>query len=406
MSAEGRQPTFLVVSTYEKGQPFLEELTRLGARVVFLTVDKLRDADWPFASLAEFHTMPEQMAVEQVLHTVMWLARTRHFDRVVALDEFDMETVAAIREHMRIPGMGLTTTRYFRDKLAMRVKASRLHIPGLHVPEFSPVFHHADIDHFLKNTEGPWLLKPRADASAIGIRKIRQAEEIWPMLEELGDRQSYFVLERFVPGEIFHVDGITSDREVLYAAVHKYGKPPMQVMHEGGVFTTRTLDREGEEARALTAVHREFLPAIGMVRGVTHTEFIRAHADGRYYFLETAARVGGAFIADVMEHACGMNPWVEWARIEWAAAVGEEYRLPELKQEYAGSVICLAKQEAPDTSAYDAPEVAYRMQKHHHAGLIVRSTDAERVRVILEEYAGRFAADFGAAMPVPDRPTA
>jgi biotin carboxylase len=406
MSADRRQPTFLVLSTYEKGQPFLEELTRLGARVVFLTVEKLRNGDWPFASLAEFHTMPEQMAVDQVLHTVMWLARTRHFDRVVALDEFDMETAAAIREHMRIPGMGLTTTRYFRDKLAMRVKASRLLIPGLHVPEFSPVFNHEDIHHFLTSTEGPWLLKPRADASAIGIRKIHQPDEIWPMLEELGDRQSYFVLERFIPGEIFHVDGITSDREVLYAAVHKYGKPPMQVMHEGGIFTTRTLDRDCEEARALTAVHRDFLPAIGMVRGVTHTEFIRAHADGRYYFLETAARVGGAFIADVMEHASNLNPWVEWARIEYSAATGQPYKLPELRNEYAGSVLCLARQSDPDTSHYDAPEISYRMKKHHHAGLIVRSPDAERVRILLEEYTGRFAQDFGAQMPVPDRPTA
>jgi hypothetical protein len=406
MSADRQQPSFLVLSTYEKGQPFLQELTRLGARVTFLTVDKLRNADWPFDALAEFHTMPEQMAVDQVLHTVMWLARTRRFDRVVALDEFDMETVAAIREHMRIPGMGLTTTRYFRDKLAMRVKASRLNIPGLHVPEFSPVFNHEDVRHFLSTTEGPWLLKPRADASAIGIRKIGHPDEIWPMLDELGDRQSYFVLERFVPGEIFHVDGITSDREVLYAAVHKYGKPPMQVMHEGGVFTTRTLDRNSEEARALTAVHREFLPAIGMVRGVTHTEFIRAHRDGRYYFLETAARVGGAFIADVMQHASNLNPWVEWARIEYAAATDGPYQLPELREEYAGSVICLARQSEPDTSHYDAPEIAYRMKKHHHAGLIVRSTDPERVRVLLEEYAGRFAQDFGAQMPVPDRPSA
>jgi biotin carboxylase len=405
-SQPDRQPTFLVISTYEKGQPFLRELSRLGARVVFLTVDKLRDADWPHEALAEFHTMPQQMTVEQILHTVMWMGRTRHFDRVVALDEFDMETVAAIREHMRIPGMGLTTTHYFRDKLAMRVKASRLRIPGLFVPEFSPVFNYEDIRHFLENTPGPWLLKPRADASAIGIRKIQQPDEIWPMLEELGDRQSYFVLERFVPGEIYHVDSITSDREVLYAAVHKYGKPPMQVMHEGGIFTTRTLDRESEEAVALTAVNREFLPAIGMVRGVTHTEFIRAHADGKYYFLETAARVGGAFIADVMEHASNLNPWVEWARIEWAAYRGQPYRLPELRSDYAGSVLCLARQQEPDTSAYDAPEIAYRMKKHHHAGLIVRSTDPERVRTLLEEYAVRFAQDFVAQMPVPDRPTA
>jgi biotin carboxylase len=53
-----------------------------------------------------------------------------------------------------------------------------------------------------------------------------------------------------------------------------------------------------------------------MVRGVTHAEYIRAHADGRYYFLEIAARVGGAFIADLVEVSTGVNLWREWARIE------------------------------------------------------------------------------------------
>jgi biotin carboxylase len=401
-----RPATFLVISTYEKGQPLIRELARLGVRVVFLTVEKLRHADWPFEDIVEFHTMPEDMSVEQVINTVSYLARTRHFDRVIALDEFDMETAAAIREHMRIPGMGLTTTRYFRDKLAMRVKAATLEIPGLQVPEFTGVFNYDDVGLFLDHVPGPWVLKPRSDASAIGIRKLHRAEEIWPLLDGLGDRQSYFVLEQFVPGEIFHVDGITSEREVVYSAVHKYGKPPMQVMHEGGVFTTRTLDRDSDEAVALTQLNRVLVPMLGMVRGVTHTEFIRAHADGRYYFLETAARVGGAFIADLMECATGLNPWVEWARIEYAGFQHTAYHLPKLREDYAGSVLCLARQDVPDTSAYRAPEICQRMHKHHHAGLIVRSPSAERVQQLLDEYAPRFAEDFGASMPVPDRPTA
>jgi biotin carboxylase len=400
------QPTFLVLSTYEKGQPLIRELARLGCRVVFLTVEKLRHADWPWESIAEFHTMPEQMASEQVVHTVAYLARTRHFDRIIALDEFDMETAAALREHMRIPGMGLTTTRYFRDKLAMRVKASKLKIPGLNVPEFTAVLNYEDLAHFMDSVPGPWVLKPRSDASAIGIRKLHRAEELWPVLDHLGDRQSYFVLEQFVPGEIFHVDGITSEREMVYSEVHKYGKPPMQVMHEGGVFTTRTLDRESDEAIALTQLNRVLVPLLGMVRGVTHTEFIRAHADGRYYFLETAARVGGAFIADLMEAASGLNPWVEWARIEYAGFRHGAYELPKLRQDYAGSVLCLARQSEPDTSAFTAPEIVVRMHRHHHAGLIVRSPSPERVKELLDEYAPRFAVDFGASMPVPDRPTA
>jgi len=251
----------------------------------------------------------------------------------------------------------------------------------------------------------PWLLKPRAEASALGIRKIADPEQLWRALDELGDRQSYFLLERFVPGDIFHVDSIVSEGRVVFSVAHQYGRPPMQVMHEGGVFTTRIVDRDGDDARYLTALNAQLLPAMGMVRGVTHAEYIRGD-DGKFYFLEVAARVGGAFVSDVVEAATGVNLWAEWARIEVCSLRRMRYTLPKTMESYAGSVLCLARTANPDTSIFDAPEIIYRMKKHHHAGLIVRSPDPERVRGLLEEYSGRFAEMYLAVAPVPDKPTA
>ena len=57
-------------------------------------------------------------------------------------------------------------------------------------------------------------------------------------------------------------------------------------------------------------------------------------------------------------------------------------------------------------SMFDAPEIVYRMKKHHHAGLIVQSPDADRIRALLEDYSGRFAGTYLAVQPVPDKPTA
>ena len=179
----------------------------------------------------------------------------------------------------------------------------------------------------------------------------------------------------------------------------------MQVMHEGGVFTTRVINRSSTETHELTGINAQLIPAMGLVRGVTHAEYIRA-ADGRYYFLEVAARVGGAFIADVVEQATGVNLWAEWARVEVSALRGIPYALPPGREEYAGSVLCLAKTTEPDTSMFDAPEIVYRMKKHHHAGLIVRSLDPERVRLLLEDYAERFAQQYLAIAPPPLKPTA
>ena len=397
------QPSIFCLSTYVKGQPFLRECAHLGCRVELLTLDKHRDADWPRDILAGIHTMPEDMASWQIVNTVMYLARSRKIDRIVALDEFDMEIAATLREHMRLPGMGESATRFFRDKLSMRVRAREA---GLLVPDFIGVFNHDDLHHWMQQTLAPWMLKPRTDASAIGIRKLHQPEELWPLLDELGDRQSHHLLERFIPGDIFHADGVVWGAHTLTAPVHQYGRPPFQLMHHGGVFTTRTVDRASIPAKEIPQLHEKLMAALGLVNGVTHTEWIRSAADGRFYFLEAAARVGGAFIADVIEQANGFNPWVEWARIEVALARGEQYTLPKLGTDYAGSVLCLARDATPVTDHYDAPEIVHRMQKRLHAGLIVRSTDPARVEALTQEYARRFAEDFLAIAPAPAKATA
>jgi biotin carboxylase len=394
---------FLCISSYEKGHDFMRQLAELGVKPTLLTMDKLRDAPWPREILEEVVTMPDGLTPQQITNTVTWLARGRNFDRLVALDEFDMEITAQLREHMRIPGIGTTAIAYYRDKLAMRMGARDA---GFLVPEFVRVLYYDELRSYMDQVPAPWLLKPRSEASALGIKKIENAEHLWRALDELGDRQSYFLMEQFVPGEIFHVDSIVSEGKVVFSSVHQYGRPPMQVMHEGGVFTTRTVDRQSRDWTELTALNTRLAPALGLKRGVTHGEYIRAHADGRFYFLEIAARVGGAFIVDLVEHSTGVNLWREWAKIEVAHLRGEQYTSPVAREDYAGSVLCLAKEEEPDTSAFNAPEIVHRMKKHHHAGLIVRSDKPERVAQLLEEYSQAFLSQFMATMPAPDRPTA
>jgi hypothetical protein len=397
------KPTILCISTYEKGQAFLREIDRQGCRVILLTVAELLEANWPRESLARLITMPKNLTPEQVVNTVSFMAREERIARIVALDEFDLEVAALLREHMRLAGMGESSTRFFRDKLAMRVKAREA---GVSVPEFTAVFNYGELRNFMAEVPGPWLLKPRTNASAIGIKTIESEEQLFGVLDELGDLQSHYVLERFVPGEIFHVEGITWRGKVLFSAPFKYGAPPMQTMHEGGVFSTRALRRGSADAEALVKIHEQVIIGLGLDAGVTHTEFIKSKADGKFYFLETAARVGGAYIAEVVEFATGVNPWVEWARLEAAAVFGREYELPPIRDAYAGSVICLARQERPDTIAYDDSEIVMRLEKYHHAGLVVRSPDAERVENLVDDYSGRFLQEFCAVEPVPDRPTA
>jgi biotin carboxylase len=396
-----RPISILCVSSYEKGQEFLRACKALGCTVFLLTVEKLRKANWPRECIDEMFFMPEDLPLKDLLHAVSYAARSRHIDRVVALDEFDLENVAAIREHLRLPGMGLTTVRCFRDKLAMRGRAREA---GVLVPDFIHVLNYDDLRGFMDSVPPPWLLKPRAQASGIGMKKIQKSDELWPWLDQLGDNQSDYLLEQFIPGSVYHVDGIVSEKEVLFAEAHGYGSPPLDVSHHGGVFTTRTLPRDSAEAVTLKEIHRKLVDGLGLVRGVTHTEFLKAHSDNGFYFLEIAARIGGAYISNLVQAASGINFWREWAHLEVGAGK-QPYQLPEPRQEYAGVIVSLARQQEPDTSAYTDPEIVYRITKFHHAGFVLKSSSAQRIEELLNSYTRRFATDFLATQPVPDKPT-
>jgi biotin carboxylase len=392
--------TLLCLASYEKGHRFLKQAKQQGCRVFLLTSESLKDkAKWPRESVDDVFYMPDVENVwnlQAMLMAVTYLCRTIHIDRIVPLDDFDLEKAAFLREHLRLPGMGETATRYFRDKLAMRMRAAEYGIP---VPEFTATINYEAITRYVDSVPGPWVLKPRLMAGAIGIKKYHQRQQVWDRIHSLGDQQSFFVLERFVSGDIFHVDSIWFRGEMVYAVASAYGTPPLEVTQGGGVFTTRILERASEENRALRGLNEKVLKAFGLADGVSHTEFIRAHEDGSLYFLETSARVGGAHISDLIEAATGINMWAEWARVELAAASGTPYFPPEPGNDYAGLLVSLARQEWPDTSSFQDPELVWRMHKKHHVGFIVKSSDYSRVAELLNRYAERVQRDFHAFVP-------
>jgi hypothetical protein len=374
-----------------------------GWRVILLTSRSLEGAQWPKESIDETFYIPDvdkEWNMNDVIYGVSFMARTLHIDRIVALDDFDVEKAAALREHLRIPGMGDTAARFFRDKLAMRTKAAEVQIP---VPEFVHILNHEKIREFMENVKPPYVLKPRLQAGAIGIKKVRSPDELWSNLDTLGDSQSFYLLEQFIPGDVYHVDSIIFQNEVVFSIVCKYGLPPMEIAHEGRVFSTRTVLKGSPDEQSLQTFNRQVLRSLGLVQGISHTEFIRRNDDGKFYFLETSARVGGAHIVDLVEAATGLNLWTEWAKIETRIGA-QTYSVTDQRRENAGLLISLAKQEWPDLSGYNDPEIVWRLNKKSHAGLIVRSSSQDRIEELLKEYTTRFYHDFFATQPLPDKP--
>lgn len=396
--------TILCVSSYEKGHDFMKQAKEEGCRVLLLTSKSLEGANWPRESIDEIYYIPDKNKdwnMKDVIYGVSYLARTEIIDRIVALDDFDVERVASLREHLRIGGMGDTTARYFRDKLAMRMRAFEVGIP---VPEFQHILNYDKIHEFVKTVPFPYMVKARMLAGSYGMKKVHNEQELWERINFLGDEQSFFLMERFVPGDIYHVDSIIYNYEVKFSCVSKYGTPPFEVAHQGRVFTSKTLGNNNPEFSKLADLNGHLLKYLGLKQGVSHSEYIKSAEDGKFYFLETSARVGGANLSVLVEAATGLNLWREWAKIE--ILNGEkEYHLPQIKNNYSGIITSLAKQQWPDMSGFNDPEVYWKLNKEYHAGIIVSSPDEKRRDELVDNYTKRFYEQFFATAKMGEKPT-
>ncbi|MEZ4773776.1 MAG: ATPase [Bacteroidia bacterium] len=395
----------LCISSFFKGEAFLRSAKAEGNQVYLITGNKLKNHPWPWESIDETFFMDEteegKWVMQHLIDGIAWQMQRIKFDKIVALDDFDVEKAAHIREHFRIPGMGETTAHYFRDKLAMRMKAQEAGIP---VPAFSAIFHDADIESYANQVPGPWMIKPRFAASATGIVKVADKDSLWREIHKLGAQRHMYLVEKFAPGYVFHVDTLNMDGKTVFSRVSQYLDTPFEVAHGGGIFRSVTAKFGSKDEKELTKLNKLVMKAFGMQYSASHSEFIKGKEDGKYYFLETSSRVGGANLAEMVEASAGINLWTEWAKIETAVAKNSTYQLPEVKNDYSGIVVSLSRFQQPDDSSFNDPEIWWRMKKDWHIGLIVKASTPERVHELLDKYTKRISEEFHASLPAPDRP--
>ena len=390
--------TFLCISNYFKGADFLINLKKLGNKVYLVTSEKLRDKPWPHQYIDEIFYMEGQDVdwnLEHLLLGVGNFMKSTKIDAIVALDDYDVEKATYLRENLRIDGMGQTTGRYFRDKLAMRMRAKSC---GISIPAFCSLFNDHDINSFVDVIPAPWVLKPRSEASATGIIKVNDKESLWIHINEMGNNRFKYLLEQFKPGDVYHCDSLISDRKVIFSLTSKYLATPMEISQGGGVFGSANIPYDSEDDKAIKKINQQVLKGFGLKHGAAHTEFIKCKEDGQIYFLETSSRVGGAHLAEMVAEASNINLWKEWAAIENALVKETKYALPKVKKAYAGIVLTLSKFQHPDLSSFSDSEVCFRVPLEYHAGMILKSKKQVRILELLEDYGNRLATDFTAVV--------
>ena len=182
---------------------------------MLITSQDLEHEPWPRERIDEFFVMPFANLFKQpdITNAVSFLARSRKIDRIIALDDFDVETVADLASTCACrawaaPRPATSVTSWpCASRPATRASPCRISSTCSTTTTCATTWPRARP----LGAEAP--LRGQLDGHPQGQQRN---DELWPLLDELGDRQSYYVLERFVPGDVFHVDSVVWNKHVLF----------------------------------------------------------------------------------------------------------------------------------------------------------------------------------------------
>jgi len=263
-----------------------------------------------------------------------------HISFIVNCQEYDLERAARLREVLGLPGQWSESVEPFRNKLAMK---DTVRAAGIPVADYQAVECVTDIVGFAEEHGFPLVVKPRNGAGSMDVRVVRSRAELGDLIVDdlglYGELRANLMVESFVPGPMFHVDGLVVDGRLAFAWPSRYLFVEADFAVDRAGRLDVALDRDDPLAGRLLAFVDRVLAAMPSPRTFAFHAEVFLTPDGSLVLCEVACRVGGAAIREVLRalFSVDINEW--WVR----AAVGLSVpvapgRLPLVPGSAAGQV--------------------------------------------------------------------
>lgn len=286
--------------------PLVQRLKNRGYRVVVFDLYE----NQPACKYADDSCVVDILDKERVLQ----LAQKNHAEAVMS-DECDIATptIAWVSERLGKPSIGMEMAELYTDKYAMRAFGAA---HGFDTPKFYKCPDIESAVQAFRKFGGKMIMKPLDSNSSRGIYSIRSVQDISEYFEKslsYSKKEKAVLLEEYIDGEEFSVDGLKVGEKFYPLAVSKkIHFPYNENLDQALVFT---YNGNGYDYDLLRETNERFVRASGLAFGLTHAEY--KFFDGKYYLIEIGARGGGNLISSII------NPYMTGIEtqellIDWA----------------------------------------------------------------------------------------
>lgn len=231
--------------------------------------------------------------------SIFELSNTFEIIKIIVLEEHDIIRAAYLRDLLQIPGQTLESALLFRDKFLLKEKV-KSKIP---VADYALVNSPIDIINFTNKFQFPVVLKPRDEMGAMGVYVIDNYFALKEWIKK--NFQPNILIERYISGLMYHVDGIIVNDSISFISVSQYIGNCLS-SKENFSLGSITLNQDNTKAKRLSDMTKKLLSMLPKPSNMTfHIEYFENN--NQFILCEAASRTGGVYIAKLINLKYGIN---------------------------------------------------------------------------------------------------
>lgn len=266
-------------------------------------------------ALTEYYKVDSMEDYDQMYRAVAFLCyKHGSMDGLESNNEYWLEQDARLRTDFNIPGMKTADMEHVKYKSKMKPYYAKAGIP---TARYHLVTDLTESLAFVEKVGYPVIVKPDNGVGATTTYKLKSEDELRAFHEE-DFHGVQFIMEEFVPGEIYSYDAIMNSKgEPIFETGNH---TPISIMdsvnnHDDSVFYI-----EKHIADDVRAAGRAAVKSFGVKSRFVHFEFFRLTEDhdylgkkGKIIGLEVNYRPSGGFTPDMINYACSTDVYKDWA---------------------------------------------------------------------------------------------
>ncbi|WP_186644767.1 ATP-grasp domain-containing protein [Fluviispira vulneris] len=286
---------FILSNANNKHIPYGEWLSSLKEELFLICDNEYNATHTKFTEIKKFSQYEDN---EKLMEYARPIITEYKIKTILGKSECDILRCAQLRDEFILHGQSYTQALPYRNKVVMKNILHSQNIPVAHYCEpkaLNDAIAFAEIHGF------PLILKPKDGSGSLNTLKLNNPSDLFQVSSFANT-----ILEEFIDGKMYHVDGLYLNHELIFASPSVYETGCLEFQNKKSL-KSHTLHIDNKLFTRLIDFTQRVIKALPSLKNMAFHAEIFHTLDDNLILCEIASRSGGGKIRQVIEHSYGIN---------------------------------------------------------------------------------------------------